>query len=1646
MKSYNYLSSEDINRETLLLNEDFLDDAASYLYKRTEGEVDATDPDEIYEEFVKRMRYHDVNEVDTVSDLMYAQEADEDSKAEMARLFDVYDRTEMSLEDIGDKALDYGAGILTAPSTILGVLTGGSGKLASVTAQTATKALVRKSLAGALKGALVEGAIGAGQSVAQQATRMEVDPDREFSMSELALTTGASALPGAVFGGASAFRQGALQVDAAVLKGQAEEASARIQSEAVQRAEETIAKAADADPDAVKNVTTVLDELNVLTDKTQKLDPLDPLRVKEGEELKLGIEQVEGFEMRLSQEKVNQMTAAVLDMSDVVKVNKNERITSAISRALADGDVPTTMFTDIMEKYNLTGAEMGLILEADVSNAARLMRSMGIIKNNHYKKIMELKGKAEQLAEETGIGRQGANFKNEVAAEQNVKSLVQTLNGFERVRRSIMTSQPVTTIRNAFGAASRFSLDAVEEFISASTHHLYNKLVPRIPGAEKLPQRSVFNSGDLAKYVVNTPEADLIADMYRNIDQEGYDRFFRGFIDSSVASSKVYGGGMLERSGNFFNYFNKMSDNFFKKAAFSGQLSRLTQANYGKDLIDIIKEGKFNTIDPKLFNEAMDKSYELLYQKTPKGQGTLARMANGYLKIDKQAGFLTGLLIPFPRFVINQLEFMYEHIPVIGMIPLEKLGAPKGKVKVDYGDKFAKTITGALGIYGFMSLRNTQEPGVAWHDVETEQGKVDLRPFLGPMNLELYMADYIVKLRNGQPTPSATGLTQDLVQTAIGSSMRAGTGLWLINEAVPQLAGMFEDDKPTLQFEENIGRLAGDWLNTFTIAMPVAVARDLYSLTDEQLRNIPESGGQIDLFDVMFARAGRSLGPFHNNMEGPALDEVRYDVLRPEQTGKPDPFRTSVTGLNISARANEVEKEATRLQLKPYELYRKFKFGPADVEIRKNVSQRLAPLMSSYIRGAEYQGLDTDAKKKLFFQQKAKEIIRESSKPVFDVLVSKIDQYKENNAGADEEQIREALGYNSNDIARYKYETQTRNIRKAVESELGEATDDTNFAEYYSRALEFGGAELAEGGLVQSFNVGGAVGDPLALSETLEEENVATREQEGEEFVKQMTELGLDLAPVTGEIRSFQQGMKDFEEGNPFMGTLGVIGALPLLGMFGRGAKKAYKIAKDIELPSDATEFSGELVLQHASRNPDLQQFKPVEGVRREVPSTYGRDQMEPNPMLYPENVFGEKALYMDYEDGDFVSGAMDSPGFKVGKHVYQVNTNFDRAYVVTPETLDKFAPLYKELEEKGMRIEDLPDLLKEKGYDGLIIRGFTEKYDDAMSKYKVDTGDFDPFESREMTDRYNKAKDEFDKPFEELGLPTDIGQDQILDFYPERIKVSKKVSEGESLGFRTNKAPLEGHSVPDALEMTDEQIATLRESRKKRNPEVVKRFDEIEEAAKKVQSGEMPVEEFRKIADTIKPVRVWDDLPKMASNEEIASGIKPNQLANGIVGLTKSIPDGTRMTSRLDIPAYSDYDTWVVTLKGMDKGERNVYAPAVMLKNVDLNQSMSNQTKAMKVAAGAQKGPFAVMEGDYMDVYPQDIYAYADGVMDNPNWTQVGYDPTRRGYFYDRKTMEPVLAADEIIQIGPLVLAKNASKGDPKDFAFNRGGLMSRK
>ena len=439
----------------------------------------------------------------------------------------------------------------------------------------------------------------------------------------------------------------------------------------------------------------------------------------------------------------------------------------------------------------------------------------------------------------------------------------------------------------------------------------------------------------------------------------------------------------------------------------------------------------------------------------------------------------------------------------------------------------------------------------------------------------------------------------------------------------------------------------------------------------------------------------------------------------------------------------------------------------------------------------------------------------------------------------------------------------------------------------------------------------------------------------GEDIVRTVAEL----APVTGEILSAKEAVKDYEEGNYGMAALGAVGALPGVGIMGRGAKKAVKTAIN---------------------------------VRKDVKA--GVDYAE-------EIISGNKK----YETRD------------------------------TP-SLDSYV---------GQRI-------------GIAKTGDGE----AKAIGSVEIGDpivVDEKQFREMQKLHLVPE----------GSAFDIKPGGKKYLYPvsnpERFDTPKSVGRGIVSRKIIDDAPVGKLNVEDA-EFKKLQSAWKERTGKGENKEVSRRFEEMTEAAQKVQSGELSVDDFRKLADKTKPVTVWDFVPEPATYEDMFFALDSRKRTKPFLGYDIELEDGVRTTSRLDIPAYTENDVWVVTLKGgKDAADgQTIYSPAVRMKDVDLSQSVPLQMKSLKIAAGGGKGPHAVMSGAYVKESVEDTHKLAKKALNSKEWTQVGYDPTRRGYFYDRKTMEPVLSGEDLVQVGPLVLVKNATKGKAEDFQFSTGGLMS--
>ena len=233
------------------------------------------------------------------------------------------------------------------------------------------------------------------------------------------------------------------------------------------------------------------------------------------------------------------------------------------------------------------------------------------------------------------------------------------------------------------------------------------------------------------------------------------------------------------------------------------------------------------------------------------------------------------------------------------------------------------------------------------------------------------------------------------------------------------------------------------------------------------------------------------------------------------------------------------------------------------------------------------------------------------------------------------------------------------------------------------------------------------------------------------------------------------------------------------------------------------------------------------------------------------------------------------------------------------------------------------------------------------------------------------------------------------------------------------------------------------------------------EAAAQALIEGSITSKEARKrIGDAIPPPKEYtaDEVRNMMPTVTDVTGAMGKKARDygilGVKGFDLKLRKGQLIGTRLDIPAYNKYDKWVVSIHdGGTKEKINLkgsvlgYGQAIRLKNVRFG---SDSTIALDIARGIRtdqktlqdaidkktggpakqnKATIARAVGEYVPQDPYELQEMAASIIESGSkeWTQVGMNPYRGSQFYDKKTGKIIFDADEMIQVGPLVLAKNA-------------------
>lgn len=966
LKTYNHY--DELDKDILTADDDFVQDARVFLQDRV-GIDDDLSSGEVFDRFMEHMRFQDANEITALRDLEYAQNADLAGKQRFGRLIDAYDK----VDDFGGRALlDYAEAVAFAPSTYAGIITGGTGKLASVAATQAAKLGTRKLLSQSLKsaaknfseqvakrpiasavvgGAAVEGTIGTGTGAVQEFTRVETDLQDEFEGVRTLTQGGLSALGGGLVSGAfakmaaktSKVPGSAQQRAAEEMKEKGRIAKNRFASVASDLSKETIAK----NPNKAKKFKEVLNALDVN-------------KVAEGRALRKDLSPSDTLEAALGVEVIENITAAAIRVADELKIKEGDRITTSIFNAINDGTVEVANIDSILREHNLSLDQFSLIYMSEISDAARKLQMAGQVKkarkfSDMVKKDAQLKGLANAV---DGLSNRGASTVTAddagryVTDNKHLKVLDKlgaAVREGNRFGIASMTVQPATTMRNTIGGGFRVAVDATTRVMDNTVATIGNKM-----GLDmKAPDHILSGSADIAKYLLNPAESKVVRELLRDDMPNEIERLFREGADIYAKSQAENG---VAKLGRKMNILNTASDNLFKQAVLAGSLKRRLK-DEGIDLAEAIEQGVFDQIPNDVIQKSINDAYEFTYQSSFRGPGFRAKAARAFIRAPEELPAplvpIYSAFMPFPRFVANQLKFQYEHAPVIGMLELLSKDADKPKI-------FAKQLTGTMMLSTALAWRTQQGPDAEWFDIKTgEDEYINGKAIYGPMAPFMVAADIIYRNFNKDaaiPENEFRYYSRAFIEATLGSTFRTGVGLTAIEPIYNMFSGKrTADERVQLDIAEGVGNYIGRY------GIPAGVLKDLYSQFDEEARMIPATRtGEENWLELVYNTATRNLPDIGTTL----LPKATYDqpAYSPYKTGplqSVHPIEKQLFGAT-TMKKSPLQKEMSRLGMEYRDLYKIFPDKKVDFYVRQELSRpnaehNMNEFLTKIVRTAEYQ-------------------------------------------------------------------------------------------------------------------------------------------------------------------------------------------------------------------------------------------------------------------------------------------------------------------------------------------------------------------------------------------------------------------------------------------------------------------------------------------------------------------------------------------------------------------------------------------------------------------------------------------------------------------------------------------------------------------
>ena len=1052
--SYTEFSKEELNRENLINDVDFIYDAKQFLYDREDYQSD--NAEDIYDRYLEHFRYQNVNEVSAVRDMYLAQEyqqqGDDEGLSRMGRLMSTFENQDTDFT--AETVTDYLGGVFTAPSTYASMFSFGAGKAGALAAQqgikfgikeiikngakasggkmtkkalqkgtekmgklaTAKQAFIGGGYKTAIGGATVDALGGAGTVAAQEQTRVLTDEDKdEVDLGTVALGGVISGLPGGVIGGVT----GSRKAFTSNIAGQFTAKEVKKRSNAISHVYKTISskkfgKGKDFKSKVAQAYSTIL--------KKSLDETLGSFNMNVGKRLKIDQAVEKGTLLSLDEKVVRNIGSAASEVTDMIparevlkdgkltrvakgsKEDLEERITSRIARGISSGIISTDSFLGVLKSHNLSATEFGALYAAEMSQAGRTLQTASVLSRAERKKLFEeltdLDKAIVTLGDTTEAARNAVTQRTDRGLVLNkAGDFFRALN---KTRIGLMTIQAATTVRNTTNGYMRNYVYALDNLGAGAFNYVKGKSRLTIGSSDKeLMKDAEFAVKEGVAQLRAGGQSLLLKDMVfglQGVDTAILTKVFRdpklgnsdiakqlfrelGDIGTSVGDDS---GNML-KTARFLNKFNTLSDNVFKSAIFSREIDKLIKTDAAdvfkkkniNGLSDLISSGNFRMMDDKALSGAMEKALDFTYQtgKFRGKQGVFNSAADTF--IQASASQFGSAFVPFPRYIVNQFRFVYEHAPILGMLDI---GGVLNKSAT--AERFGKQMTGMAMIGAFFGMRENlgdENTGAYEYKNPFGHGTFDARASLGPFMAYAFAADalYQIGRPNGElekafgyrlhDNDRVTGniKTREFVEALSGGLSRAGTGLQFVDEIVK----LATEDTATEsgKFQQGLAKFAGNYFSTYTVG--AGMIKDAVQMVDPDTRMLTDNT-DVEFLPYMLKQATRSF-PMEAHSDGEGFLERPPQTTPYKSTGIRNtmPMFRQITGLTPMEEKNDVQRELDRFRLDYFEVAPvKVQDNIANREARQNVALAIEHHLNNFINSPEYMNLANDYEKEKFLR------------------------------------------------------------------------------------------------------------------------------------------------------------------------------------------------------------------------------------------------------------------------------------------------------------------------------------------------------------------------------------------------------------------------------------------------------------------------------------------------------------------------------------------------------------------------------------------------------------------------------------------------------------------------------------------------------